>query len=535
MILLAATVSLAASPLNGLGTTPPMGYNSWYDWTCNMSEKQLMASVDAFVAKGFPALGYKYFNLDDCWASSRHPNGTLIADPKFFPSGTLKPLADYVHSKGMLFGTYTDRGPQTCAGRPAAQDHEAIDAQTYADWGVDYLKEDSCHATQDHEQAFAQYGKMRDGLNKTGRPIMFSLCGWNDWYSPVGSTLGNLWRIGPDDSNWPGVLTNIDINAALSANAGPSKGWNDPCLLLAADWQGKLRQTEQQTRAQFSMWAVMASPLLISANVLNMSAMTLATYTNKEVIAVSQDPLGEQGTRIVGGSLHGGGGGGNVPAHVEACNAGAATAAEQWTLDSPDAGYVKNNGTGQCINSDDCKADLIYFACVDKGKTCAKDFGNMKFSFDAKNHFVSSMNGQCAMLDGSGNLVLTSDDTKCAEFDHDAASKRITTKTSAGTACLTTASKATGAANVWMRKLSTGAVAMVFINAGSGVTDIVCDATCLSAAGFSATDKLSIRDVWAHATSTASAAQPLIAKQVGASGGVEMFVLARVQPRQTKF
>lgn len=211
-----------------------------------------------------------------------------------------------------------------------------------------------------------RYGKMRDGLNKTGRPIMFSLCGWNDWYSPVGSTLGNLWRIGPDDSNWPGVLTNIDINAALSANAGPSKGWNDPCLLLATDWQGKLRQTEQQTRAQFSMWAVMASPLLISANVLNMSAMTLATYTNKEVIAVSQDPLGEQGTRIVGGSLHGGGGGGNVPAHVEACNAGAATAAEQWTLDSPDAGYVKNNGNGQCINSDDCKADLIYFACVDK-------------------------------------------------------------------------------------------------------------------------------------------------------------------------
>ena len=164
----------------------------------------------------------------------------------------------------------------------------------------------------------------------------------------------------------PGVLTNIDINAALSANAGPSKGWNDPCLLLAADWQGKLRQTEQQTRAQFSMWAVMASPLLISANVLNMSAMTLATYTNKEVIAVSQDPLGEQGTRIVGGPLRGGGGNAQVPAHVEACSAGAATADEQWTVDSPDAGYVKNDGNGQCINSDDCKADLIYYACVDK-------------------------------------------------------------------------------------------------------------------------------------------------------------------------
>ena len=129
--------------------------------------------------------------------------------------------------------------------------------------------------------------------------------------------------------------------------------------------------------------------------------------------------------------------------------------------------------------------------------------------------------------DGGGNLVLTADDTKCAELVHDAASKRITTTTSAGTACLTTASKATGLANVWMRKLSTGAVAMVFINAGSADADIVCDKTCLSAAGFAATDKLSIRDVWAHVTSTASAAQPLVAKQVGASGGVDMYVVSK--------
>ena len=155
----------------------------------------------------------------------------------------------------------TDRGTETCAGRPGAKDHEALDAATYASWGVDYLKEDSCHASGDHKTAYADYGKMRDGLNKTGRPILFSLCGWNAWYSGPdpsmgyggGKTLGNSFRIGPDDTNWHGVLTNIDINADLAAFAGPG-AWNDPCLLLAETYKGDQRITETQSRSQFSMW-----------------------------------------------------------------------------------------------------------------------------------------------------------------------------------------------------------------------------------------------------------------------------------------
>jgi|EP01043_Picozoa_sp_COSAG02_P018199 alpha-galactosidase len=137
---------------------------------------------------------------------------------------------------------------------------------------------------------------MRDALNATGRPIVFSLCGWNPWYSnpdPAlnyagGKELANLWRIGPDDTNWPGVLANININSQLAANAGPDKGWNDPCLLLAEDLNGNLRVTQLQSRAQFSMWAIMASPLIISANIRNMSSMNIETYTNTEVIAVDQ-------------------------------------------------------------------------------------------------------------------------------------------------------------------------------------------------------------------------------------------------------
>lgn len=159
---------------------------------------------------------------------------------------------------------------------------------------------------------------MRDALNKTGRPIFFSLCGWNNWYAPVGMSLGNSWRIGPDDTNWGGVLKNIDINADLAQYAGPG-GWNDPCLLLAETYAGQLRMTQLQTRAQFNMWAIMASPLLISANIRNMSAMNMETYKNAEVIAVNQDALAQQGFRVAGGPLSSGGGSNN-PVGTAPCN-----------------------------------------------------------------------------------------------------------------------------------------------------------------------------------------------------------------------
>jgi len=289
---------------NGLARTPQMGYNTWYDLECSegMNETTLRRIADAMVELGLRDLGYTYFNLDDCWAAGRHQNGTVYTDQAKFPGGTLKPLADYVHGKGLLFGTYTDRGTATCAGRPGAFRYEEIDAKTYANWGVDYLKQDSCNAPQDHQTAFSQYARMRDALNATGRPILFSLCGWNSWYAPLGSGLGNSWRVGPDDVNWDGVLKNIDIMNGLEQFAGPG-GWNDPCLLLSRKWTGDLRVSELQTRAQFTMWAVLAAPLLISGTVLNMTRETLETYSNREVIAVNQDPSGRQGRRVLGGSL----------------------------------------------------------------------------------------------------------------------------------------------------------------------------------------------------------------------------------------
>jgi alpha-galactosidase len=205
-------------------------------------------------------------------------------------------LAQYVHNKGLKFGVYTDRGNETCGGRPGSLHHEKIDALTYAKWGVDYLKEDSCYATQDHAAAFAEYGAMRDALNATGRPIFFSLCGWNDWYAPVGYGLGNSWRIGPDDQQWENVINNVNIDVKLSKYAGPG-GWNDPCLLLGD------RLSYEQAKTQFSLWSVLAAPLLISANIRNMTDQFLNIYKNQEVIAVNQDPAGKQGFRVAGQAL----------------------------------------------------------------------------------------------------------------------------------------------------------------------------------------------------------------------------------------
>jgi len=276
-----------------------MGYNTWYDMECTelMEHNMVRLTADLFVLNGLAALGYEFINLDDCYISHvGRVNGTLHPDEaRFGGVAGIKDLADYVHSKGLKFGLYTDRGTKTCAGLAAAQGHEAVDAQTYADWGVDYLKEDSCNAPDDEATAIVQYGLMRDALNATGRPIFFSTCGWHEWYAPPNATLNytgghslaNAARIGPDDTNWKGVLINTDVMAVVNQYARPGY-WNDPCLLLSKDAQGNLRVTELQSRAQFALWCVMSAPLLISGSLSLMSAYTLATYSNRQAIAINQ-------------------------------------------------------------------------------------------------------------------------------------------------------------------------------------------------------------------------------------------------------
>lgn len=195
---LLTSIQLSVCLNNGLGFTPQMGWNSWNHFKCNVSASLIRDTADAIVSKGLDKLGYVYVNIDDCWAGSRAKDGTIQPDSKTFPGKTaMKDLADYVHSKGLKFGIYSDAGTRTCAGRPGSMGYEYIDAKTYADWGVDYLKYDNC----DNEGVVGEvrYSIMRDALSKTGRPIFYSLCNaGNDNVTHWGHNVGNSWRTTSD-------------------------------------------------------------------------------------------------------------------------------------------------------------------------------------------------------------------------------------------------------------------------------------------------------------------------------------------------
>jgi len=287
-----------------------MGYNTWNDLGCKeMSEANVKAAAAALVKSGLRDLGYVYVNLDDCWqASKRNPNtGRLEADPTRFPSG-MKALGDHLHSLNLRFGIYTDRGSRTCAGRPGSFKHEALDAQTFADWGVDYVKEDNCHSSKgpnDKESLFQQFGEFRDSLNKTGRPIFFSVCGGGDqglytnlsYYASDergGKNLANSWRIHSDCIDWTTCLDGQQVAAGLQNYAGPG-GFNDPDMLLGSQAKCARWLSTARSRTQFNLWAILMAPLLLGTRLTAMPSFDLQTYSNAAVIAVNQDPLGQQG------------------------------------------------------------------------------------------------------------------------------------------------------------------------------------------------------------------------------------------------
>ena len=314
-----------------------MGYSSWNDCASEVTEERIKNVTRHFIETGLAAKGYVHMNVDEGWLLARNATtGELIEDRTKFPSG-MKALGEWVHDqvvpghgKIMKYGLYTCRGTCQCSTQqyqgPGGQGHEAQDAKWLSVAGADYLKVDSCCGSQDHSTAFSDYGKWRDGLNATGRPVYFSLCGWNTWYAPVGDSLGNSWRIAGDGTNWGALSNCINLNSKLQQYARPG-AWNDPDLLQGTGVGSNDRatnpsgcydpehipqakgwyQTEAQSRAQFSMWAVMSAPLLISADVGQVSEFSLETWSNAEAIRVNQQfreggPY--QGARLVGGDLN---------------------------------------------------------------------------------------------------------------------------------------------------------------------------------------------------------------------------------------
>jgi alpha-galactosidase len=310
-LLLCLSLPAFAQKFEGLVKTPPMGWNTWNTFASNINEALIKETADIMVKNGMRDAGYTYIVLDDTWsAMERDAKGNLVAHPDKFPSG-MKALGDYLHDHGFKFGIYNCAGTKTCGGYPGGWGHEFQDALSYASWGVDYLKYDWCnHGTANARDA---YTRMRDGLFAAGRPIVFSLCEWGEnkpweWAKDV----GHLWRTTGDimasydarqrwEQGWKIIL---DLQVSLvQPHSGPGDGigqfagpghWNDPDMLEV----GRDGLTFAESRAHFSMWCMLAAPLMAGNDVRHMSPEILAVMTDKEVIAIDQDSLGKEGWRF---------------------------------------------------------------------------------------------------------------------------------------------------------------------------------------------------------------------------------------------
>jgi alpha-galactosidase len=299
LILCITCASLKAQKFDELAKTPPMGWNSWNKFECRINETIVKEVADAMVKTGMKSAGYEYIIVDDCWQIGRDSVGNILADPERFPSG-MKSLGDYIHSKGLKFGIYSDAGTATCQGRPGSRGYEFQDARTYANWGVDFVKYDWCnHGKQSAE---ASYALMRDAIYKAARPMVFSICEWGtnkpwEW----GGNIGHLWRTTEDiincfdcKNNWGGlgVLQIIDLHTEIGGFSGPGH-WNDPDMLEVGN--GVL--TSDEERLHFSMWCMFSAPLIAGNDIRNMSAETTKLLTNKEVLDIDQDKLGMSAIR----------------------------------------------------------------------------------------------------------------------------------------------------------------------------------------------------------------------------------------------
>ena len=300
---LLVAASAPAQKFEGLAATPPMGWNSWNRFGCDVGEALVRETADALVSAGLRDAGYVFVVIDDCWQGTRDENGVIRPDPRRFPSG-MKALADDLHAKGLKLGVYSDAGAKTCGGRPGSRGFEYQDALQFARWGVDYLKYDWCNT--EGLSPRGAYQTMRDALFAAGRPVVFSICEWGDtapW--TWGKEIGHLWRTTGDihpcwdcevgHGNWSswGVMRILDRQPPLRAHAAPGH-WNDPDMLEVGNGM-----TAAEDRAHFSMWCMLAAPLIAGNDLRSMSEETRRILANREAIAVDQDPLGVPGWRYL--------------------------------------------------------------------------------------------------------------------------------------------------------------------------------------------------------------------------------------------
>jgi len=301
LVHLISTKVLAQTP--SVAATPPMGWNSWNHFADKIDDATVRTQADAMVSSGMRDAGYVYINIDDTWEAERDAQGVIHANKKF---PDMKALADYVHGKGLKLGIYSSPGPKTCAGFEGSYGHEEQDAQSYATWGIDYLKYDLCSFDKIMEEAGSPeaahklmldaYTKMHKALLKTGRPMVFSLCQYGAdavwrWGAMVG---GNAWRTTGDISDNYERMTDIGFGQAGLAKFAEPGHWNDPDMLEVGN--GKMNIEEYRTH--MSLWALLAAPLLAGNDLSTMKPETIAMLTNREVVAIDQDRLGKQADRV---------------------------------------------------------------------------------------------------------------------------------------------------------------------------------------------------------------------------------------------
>ena len=367
-----------------------MGWSSWNKFGCNIDETLIYNTIDSLVSTGLVAAGYNYINLDDCWQSSRNEDGVIVPDPERFPNG-LKPLIDYAHSKGLKFGVYSDAGYFTCAYRPGSLGYEEIDAKTYAEWGVDYLKYDNCYT--DGSIPEIRYPVMRDALLKSGRDIFYSMCEWgvND-VATWGKDVGNSWRTTWDiTDSWDSMINIINENNKWYEYAAPG-GWNDPDMLEV----GNGHMTIDEYKVHFGLWALSKAPLLIGCDVTNMSKEIFDILTNEEIIAVNQDELGKQGHKIDS----------EQPEPVKpdyrtvdtklVLNECDGNEKQQWEI--KDDGSIRNLGGEICIDIPDCSdvnVQIISSPCHIGDTTRCGESKNQEWVFNSDGTIVSKLNNMC--------------------------------------------------------------------------------------------------------------------------------------------
>ena len=302
LIVLFISANLFSQKFESLAQTPPMGWNSWNKFGCEVTEAIIKRMADALVSTGLSDRGYEYINIDDCWQIDRDIDGNILADSIKFPSG-IKALADYVHSKGLKFGIYSCIGDKTCSGRPGSRGHEYQDARTYADWGIDFLKYDFCY--HDKLNAEAAYKTMGDALYATKRPILFSICEWGTTHPWLWArNIGHIWRTSMDlkactnciykEGAPLGWLNILEQQVSLAEYAGPGH-WNDPDMLQV----GNGNMSFYENRSHFTMWCMLAAPLILGNDISNMSGEILGIISNEEAITINQDPLGKQAYRYI--------------------------------------------------------------------------------------------------------------------------------------------------------------------------------------------------------------------------------------------